>query len=215
MSSNTATPAHHPWLSGVRLAGLGLLALAATLTLMSQVDDPKPDPDNRDLVSTLRPSSTATGINWQVFSDLGELDYEVSANQLEQYPSQQLMKAVNPIVRMASKDQHPWVIRADRGVITRRPDTLEVADQYNQITLQGHVQILRQGDMAKKQMMLSTSKLHLFPTEQRAQTDMPVFLEHERFATTSEGFDLDLETGTLTFAQHGSARVTSKLFLRD
>lgn len=215
MSSNTATRSHHPWLSGVRLAGLGVLALAAALTLMSQVDDPRPDPDNRDLVSTLQPSSTATGINWQVFSNLGELDYEVSANQLEQYPSQQLMKAANPIVRMASKDQHPWVIRADRGVITRRPDTLEVADQYNQMTLQGHVQILRQGDMAKKQIMLSTSQLHIFPTEQRAQTDMPVFLEHERFTTSSEGFDLDLETGTLTFAQNESARVTSKLFLRD
>ena len=215
MSSNTATRSHHPWLSGVRLAALGLLALAAALTLMSQVDDPRPDPDNRDLVSTLRPSSTATGINWQVFSNLGELDYEVSANQLEQYPSQQLMTATNPIVRMASQKQHSWVIRSDRGVITRRPDTLEVTDHYNQMTLQGHVQVLQQGNMAQKQMMLSTSLLHIFPTEQRAQTDMPVFLEHERFTTSSEGFDLDLETGTLTFAQHESGRVTSKLFLRN
>ena len=93
MPSNTATRLRHPWLSGVRLAGLGVLALVTALTLTIQGDDPGPDPDNRGLVSTLQPSSTATGITWQVFSNLGELDYEVSANQLEQYPSQQLMKA--------------------------------------------------------------------------------------------------------------------------
>ena len=215
MSSNTATRSHHPWLSGDRLAGLGVLALVTALTLTIQGDDPGPDPDNRGLVTTLQPSSTATGITWQVFSNLGELDYEVSANQLEQYPSQQLMKAANPIVRMASQERHSWVIRSDRGVITRRPDTLEVSDHYNQMTLQGHVQILQQSDMATQQMMLSTSLLHIFPTEQRARTNMPVFLEHERFTTSSEGFDLDLETGTLTFAQNESARVTSKLFLRD
>ena len=213
MSSNTATRSRHPWLSGVRLAGLGVLALVTALTLTIQGDDPRSDPDNRGLVATLQPSSTAIGITLQVFSNLGELDYEVSANQLEQYPSQQLIKAVNPIVRMASQEQHSWVIRADRGVIKRKPDTPGEANQYNQMTLQGRVQILRRGDMAKKQMMLSTSQLHLFPTEQRAQTDMPVFLEHERFTTSSEGFDLDLETGTLTFAQHESVRVTSKLFL--
>ena len=215
MSSNIATRSHHAWLSGVRLAGLGALALVTALTLTIQGDDPRPDPDNRGLVTTLQPSSTATGITWQVFSNLGELDYEVSANQLEQYPSQQLMKAANPIVRMASQERHSWVIRSDRGVITHRPDTLEVSDHYNQMTLQGHVQILQQSDMATQQVMLSTSLLHIFPTEQRARTNMPVFLEHERFTTSSEGFDLDLETGALTFAQNKSARVTSKLFLRD
>ena len=215
MSSNTATRSRHPRLSVVRLAGLSVLALFTVLALTIRGDDPRPDPDNRGLVATLQPSSTAIGITWQVFSNLGELDYEVSANQLEQYPSQQLMKAANPIVRMASQEQHSWVIRSDRGVITRRPDTLEGSDHYNQMTLQGHVQILQKGDMAKKQMMLSTSLLHIFPTEQRAQTNMSVFVEHERFTTSSEGFDLDLETGALTFAQNESARVTSKLFLRD
>ena len=214
MPSNTATRLRHPWLSGARLAGLCVLALVTALTLLLH-DNDSIHPDDRGLVRTLQPSSTATGITWQVFSNLGELDYEVSADQLEQYPSQQLMKAANPVVRITSQERHSWVMRADRGVITRRPDTLDVADQYNQMTLQGHVQILRQGDMAKKQMMLSTSQLHLFPAEQRAQTDMPVFLEHERFTTSSEGFDLDLETGTLTFAQHESGRVTSKLFLRN
>ena len=215
MSSNTATRSRHPWLSGVRLASLGVLALVTALTLTIEGDNPRSDPDNRGLVATLQPSSTAIGITWQVFSNLGELDYEVSANQLEQYPSQQLMKAANPIVRIVSQEQHSWVMRADRGVINRKPDTPGEAYQYNQMTLQGRVKILRQSDMAKKQMMLSTSQLHIFPTEQRAQTDTPVFLEHKRFTTSSEGFYLDLETGALTFAQNESSRVTSKLFLRD
>ena len=213
MPSNTATRLRHSWLSGVRLAGLCVLALVTALALLLH-DNGSIHPDDRGLVRTLQPSSTATGITWQVFSNLGELDYEVSANQLEQYPSQQLMKAANPIVRITSQERHSWVMRANRGVISRRPVMMGVSDQYNQMTLQGQVRILRQGDMAQ-QMMLSTSQLHIFPSEQRAQTDMPVFLEHERFTTSSEGFDLDLETGALTFSQNEGERVTSKLFLRD
>ena len=212
MPSNTATRLRHPWLSGVRLAGLCVLALVTALTLLLH-DNDSIHPDERGLVRTLQPSSTATGITWQVFSNLGELDYEVSANQLEQYPSQQLMKAANPIVRITSQERHSGYARRSRSDYPQaRYDG--VSDQYNQMTLQGHVRILRQGDMAQ-QMMLSTSQLHIFPSEQRAQTDMPVFLEHERFTTSSEGFDLDLETGALTFAQNESTRVTSKLFLRD
>jgi hypothetical protein len=40
-------------------------------------------------------------------------------------------------------------------------------------------------------------------------------LQHERFTTSSEGLDLNLETGAVVFAQNDGARVISKLILRD
>ena len=150
MSSNTANRSRHPWLSSVRLAGLSVLALVTALTLTIEGDDPRPDPDNRDLVSTLQPSSTATGVTWQVFSDQGKLDYDVSAKQLEQYPSQQLMKAAKPIVRMASQEKYPWVLRAVRGVLSPARATLGVAAPHFQTTQQRRVKARRESPTDKK-----------------------------------------------------------------
>ena len=213
MSSNSATRLRHPWLSGVRLAGLCVLALVTALTLLIH-DNDSIHPDNRGLVRTLQPSKHGDRYYLAGFFQPGRAGLRSKCKPARTISLTATYESRKSIVRMASQERHSWVIRADRGVITRRPVMMEVSDQYNQMTLQGQVRILRQGDMAQ-QMMLSTSQLHIFPTEQRAQTDMPVFLEHERFTTSSEGFDLDLETGALTFAQNESTRVTSKLFLRD
>ena len=201
------------------LIGLGvalLLGLTA-ITGFRQDQDPsaKTQPNDQHLMSSLQPSSTATAITWQVYSNLGELDYQVSAAQLEQYPSQKLVKIVSPIVQMTSQDRHPWVISADRGVITRLRDGQNTDTESDQMTLQGHVQILRQGPAAQTELRLSTTQLHIFPDEQRAQTDTPVLLQHDRFTTSSDGLDLNLKTGAVVFAQNGGARVISKLLLRD
>ena len=107
------------------------------------------------------------------------------------------------------------MISADRGVITRLSDEQNTDIQSDQMTLQGHVEILRQGPAAQTELRLSTTQLHIYPATQRAQTDTPVLLQHERFTTSSEGLDLNLETGTEVFAQNTDGRVTSKLLLRD
>ena len=62
---------------------------------------------------------------------------------------------------------------------------------------------------------LFLSLLHVFPLERRVQTDTAVLLQHDRFTTSSQGLDLNLETGTVVFAQNSDGRVTSKLLLRD
>ena len=219
MPSNTPTQPLDNRFPNKLLIGfaVALLLVLTAITGLQQDQDPntKTQPNNRDLVSSLQPSSTAAAITWQVFSDLGELDYQVSAAQLEQYPSQKLMKVVRPIVQMTSQDRPPWVISADRGVITRLPDGQNTDTESDQMTLQGHVVILRQGPGAQTELRLSTTQLHVFPATQRAQTDTPVQLQHERFTTSSEGLDLNLETGAVIFAQNDGARVISKLLLRD
>ena len=217
MPSNTPTQPLDNRFPNKLLIGFGvaLLLVLTAITGLQQDQDPKTEPSDRGLVSSLQPSSKATAITWQVFSDLGELDYQVSAAQLEQYPSQKLMKVVSPIVQMTSQDRPPWVISADRGEITRLPDGQNTDTQSDQMTLQGHVEILRQGPGAQTELRLSTAQLHIFPATQRAQTDTPVLLQHERFTTSSEGLDLNLETGAVVFAQNNGARVISKLILRD
>lgn len=201
------------------LIGFGAALLLALIAITGFQQDQHPSvktqPDDRGLMSSLQPSSTATAITWQVFSDLGELDYQVSAEQLEQYPSMKLIKVVSPVVHMTSQDRPPWVISADRGVITRLPDGQNTDAESDQMTLRGRVQILRQDAAVQTELRLSTTQLHVFPVERRAQTDTPVLLQHERFTTSSDGLDLNLETGAVVFAQSDGARVISKLFLRD
>ncbi|MAA48689.1 MAG: LPS export ABC transporter periplasmic protein LptC [Gammaproteobacteria bacterium] len=194
---------------------LFLAAIASTGLQQDEGSGTHSPPNNRGLMSGLRPSSTATALTWQVFSASGELDYEVSAAQLEQYPSQQLMNVISPVVHLTSPDQLPWVISADRGVITHLRNAPNADAENNQMTLQGRVQILRQDGAAQTQLRLSTTQLHVFPLERRAQTDTAVLLQHDRFTTSSEGLDLNLKTGTVVFAQNTGGRVTSKLLLRD
>ena len=194
---------------------LFLAAIASTGLQQDEGSGSHSPPNNRGLMSSLRPSSTATELTWQVFSGSGELDYEVSAAQLEQYPSQQLMNVISPVVHLTSPDQLPWVISADRGVITHLRNAPNADAENNQMTLQGRVQILRQDGATQTQLRLSTTQLHVFPLERRAQTDTAVLLQHDRFTTSSKGLDLNLKTGTVVFAQNTGGRVTSKLLLRD
>ena len=54
---------------------------------------------------------------------------------------------------------------------------------------------------------------YIFPSQQRAVTNEPVVVRHAQFITTSHGLDLNLKTGTLSFAESDNTRVVSKLFL--
>ena len=220
MPSTTTFQPLYNRLSLGRLMVLGVIALflAAIASTGIQQDEGSgthSPPNDRGLMPSLRPSSTATALTWQVFSASGELDYKVKAAQLEQYPSQQLMNVTSPVVHLTSPDQLPWVINADRGVITHLRNASNADAEYNQMTLQGGVQILRQDSAAQTQLRLSTTQLHVFPLERRVQTDTAVLLQHDRFTTSSHGLDLNLETGTVVFAQNTDGRVTSKLLLRD
>lgn len=220
MRSTTSFQSLYNRLSLGRLIFLGVIALllAAIASTGLQQDEGSGThsaSNNRGLMSSLRPSSTATSLTWQVFSASGELDYKVKAAQLEQYPSQQLTNLISPVVHLTAPDQLPWVINADRGVITHLRNASNADAENNQMTLQGRVQILRQDSAAQTLLRLSTTQLHVFPLERRVQTDTAVLLQHDRFSTSSQGLDLNLETGTVVFAQNTGGRVISKLLLRD
>ena len=50
------------------------------------------------LIASLKPTSSATQVTWQVFSETGALSYEVHAQAIKQYQSLQLMQIEQPFI---------------------------------------------------------------------------------------------------------------------
>ena len=168
------------------------------------------------LVTSLKPTSSATQVTWQVFSQDGALSYEVNAQAVKQYQSLQLMAVEQPLIRMTSEQQRPWLIQANQGEISRAHST-DVSDvpEAEQLDLRGNVQITQDQNDPRHTLSLFTPRLSIFPAQQRAVTDEPVVVRHAQFITTSHGLDLNLKTGTLSFAENDHTRVVSKLFLNQ
>ena len=168
------------------------------------------------LFTSLKPTSTATQVTWRVFSPAGALSYEISAQALEQFQSLQLMKVEQPVIRMTTDQQRPWLIQAALGEISsaRNPSVNESA-KANKLDLRGNVQITQDQNDPRHALRLFTPQLSIFPSQQRAVTNEPVVVRHAQFITTSHGLDLNLKTGTLSFAESDNTRVVSKLFLNQ
>ena len=169
-----------------------------------------------NLFASLKPSSTATQVTWQVFSESGALSYEVRALALEQFQALQLMKVEQPLIRMTADQQRPWLIQAALGEISsaRNPSVNESA-KADKLDLRGNVQITQDQNDPRHALRLFTPQLSIFPSQQRAVTNEPVVVRHAQFITTSHGLDLNLKTGTLSFAESDNTRVVSKLFLNQ
>lgn len=174
------------------------------------------DKSRDTLIASLKPTSSATQVTWQVFSETGALSYEVHAQAIKQYQSLQLMQIEQPLIRMNSEQQRPWLIQAKQGEVSRAINT-DTGDMptAEQLDLQGNVQITQDQNDPRHTLSLFTPRLRIFPAQQRAATDEPVVVRHAKFITTSHGLDLNLETGTLSFAESDHTRVVSKLFLNQ
>ena len=166
------------------------------------------------LFKALQPTSTATQVTWQVFSPAGTLSYEVSAQALEQFPTLQLVKVDGPMIRMTADQQRPWPIQAAQGEISSAQNpSVDHAPKADKLDLRGAVQITQDQNNPRHALRLFTPRLSIFPSQQRAVTNEPVVVRHAQFITTSHGLDLNLKTGTLSFAESDNTRVVSKLFL--
>jgi LPS export ABC transporter protein LptC len=180
----------------------------------NQQDTPTLALDNeQEEALALQPSSTASGVTWQVFSQTGQLSYEISASKLQQFSNEQFATIVGPSIQVQDKELRPWQISAGQGKVSQGN---QLSDQDDQIELFERVRITQaQRQNALGGISIETSKLSIYPNDKRAYTEESVIVKHPRFITRSNGLDLDLQTGTLRFIQGDITRVVSKLFLHE
>ncbi len=199
-------------------AVVALLAFALIYALVTRAPDPKfssglSSNDRSGDVRALEPSSTASLITWQVFSQTGQLSYEIRTNDLQQYAEQRYATVTEPTIQIQDQQLRPWQIVASQGKVTQadldttKDDELELLGRVrvSQISPQGRNQGLR----------VETSSLRVYPKRKHAVTEQPVVVFHPRFITKSNGLDLDLQTGTLRFVRGDATRVVSKIFLHN
>ena len=168
-----------------------------------------------DYAKALEPSSSATGVTWQVFSDTGGLVYEVNALSLEQYHWQNLTRVFEPAIRLTRERATPWLITSEQGNITQSAGVDSVPADGEELELLGNVQVSTNDGSAERALDFSTIRLSVYPNQQRAITTAQVELRHRRFITRSIGFELDLQTGSVIFAKNTNQRVFTTLFLKD
>jgi LPS export ABC transporter protein LptC len=167
----------------------------------------------REEVLALKPTSTASGITWQVFSQTGQLSYEISAIKLQQFSNEQYATIIGPSIQIQDQQFRPWQVNAAQGKVSQGSP---LSDQDDQIELFDRVRVIQaQPQNAASGISIETSKLSIYPNSKRAYTEQSVVVKHPRFMTRSNGLDLDLQTGTLRFIQGDITRVVSKLFLHN
>ncbi len=198
-------------------AVVALLALALIYPLITLAPDSKFSPglssnDRPRDVLALEPSSTASLITWQVFSQTGQLSYEIRTTDLQQYAEQRYATVTEPTIQIQDQQLRPWQIVASQGKVTQAGETTK----DDELELLGRVRVSQISPQGRNHgLRVETSSLRVYPKRKHAVTEQPVMVFHPRFITTSNGLDLDLQTGTLRFVRGDATRVVSKIFLHN
>jgi len=122
-----------------------------------------------------------------VFNADGSLHYRLAARRLDHYPDDNTLQLAAPVLRMFSKDQPPWIMVAEEGV---------VYDNGLRIHLNGKVDITQPGD-ARTAMQLLTRDLRIDTQRNYAETDAAVKLTRGYHQTTAVGMRASLDLGRL------------------
>jgi len=214
-STKNALPLSLQGWRGLALAGL-LTALVLLTTPWFNNNQHVPKlalGDEREEVLALQPTSTASGITWQVFSQTGQLSYEIGAISLHQFAAERYATVTGPSIQIQDQRLRPWQINAAKGKVSQGNP---LSDQDDQIELFEGVRLTQGRPLnALGGLSIETSELSIYPNRKQAFTDQSVVVTHPKFVTRSNGLDLDLQTGTLRFVRGDETRVVSKLFLHN
>lgn len=150
------------------MAGLGLVAWLAWHNLADELALP------RDTASGYA-QRLDNPISWQ-YDEAGQLAYQLESTQaiqLDQTATGDRYELDSPRVTLLDADPAvpPWTLRAERGTVTERGETVELA---------GSVHAQREPHQERGLLELTTEQLWLYPSQRRARTDVPA-----RFSETA------------------------------
>lgn len=159
------------------------------------------------------PTDTASGYaqrldnatTWQ-YDEAGQLAYRLESTQaiqLDQTATGDRYELDSPRATLLDADPAvpPWTLRAERGTVTDRGETVE---------LTGSVHAQRKPYRERGQLELTTEQLWLYPTQRQARTDVPgQFSETDSDGTPrwhSNAEQIALDWGNEVLTQTGQVR---------
>ena len=127
------------------------------------------------------------GASAQQFRDDGKLQYELVAEKLEHIKASDITLVEKPDLQLYRGTQHPWHVRSDRG---------EVAPEGKEVELIDNVRIART-DASNRPIVITSSRVTVFPDEEYAQTRQAVRIEAANGVTTAQGMKAYMNDGRI------------------
>ncbi|MCY1260252.1 Lipopolysaccharide export system protein LptC [compost metagenome] len=107
----------------------------------------------------------------------GSLEYEMTAEKLEHQKATDITDVTTPDLYIYRDEPQPWHVQSVRA---------EVAPGGKQVELIDDVRVART-DAKGRSLLLTTTRLTVFPDDDLAQTEQPVRIEEPSGVTTAKG----------------------------
>jgi lipopolysaccharide export system protein LptC len=174
-----------------RLASFFPLLLLAALAALTYWLDRMVQPPVPDLTAPLRhdPDFIAEGFSAVQLGPDGRFRYVITGRRLIHYPDDDTAHVEEPRVLITELGKPPVRVSARRGMITADGEHVHLMDE---------VRIERGGGIEEGGAVLTTSYLHILPSQERARTDQPVTLEDANTVIHGVGLEFDQKTQTVT-----------------
>ncbi len=129
----------------------------------------------------------ALGSHTVQFKADGSKDYVLTAARIDHIKANDVTLVDQPELFLHRSAGEPWHVRSA---------TAEVAPGGNQVELIDRV-LIQRTDPKGRPIVISTSRMTVFPDKQYAQTRQPVRIEAANGVTTATGMNADLDQGRI------------------
>ncbi|MBV1880385.1 MAG: LPS export ABC transporter periplasmic protein LptC [Pseudomonadales bacterium] len=125
--------------------------------------------------------------NSQQFNADGKLQYEMEANQLIHYPTNDATELDSPVLKFESEVKGSWTVQSERGF---------VATDGNIVELNGNVLLTRQATL-EDSVTMATETLYLHLDKEFAETTKPVIISSTNTTVEAVGMQADFTDNRL------------------
>lgn len=117
----------------------------------------------------------------------GKMQYEMTADKVEHLKASEVSLLTKPDLHLYRGTQYPWHVQSERAEVN--PDGTEVE-------LIEKVRVART-DEKQREMIVTTSRMTVFPQKQYAQTEQAVRIDGAGGTTTGKGMKAYLKDGRM------------------
>lgn len=107
----------------------------------------------------------------------GKLHYRLTSARIEHLRSSDTTLLDKPDLLLYRGSEHPWRVQSERGEVSPGGTQVDLIDAVN----------VARTDAKGRPILLSTSRLSVFPEREYAETDQPVRIEAANGVTTATG----------------------------
>ena len=107
----------------------------------------------------------------------GKLQYDMTSDKLEHVKTSEVTQLTNPDLKMYRGTEFPWHVQSERGEVNSDGTEVELIDSVR----------ISRTDEKNRPMLITTTRMTVFPEQQYAQTQQPVKIDGAGGVSTGTG----------------------------